>query len=137
MEVLHRVVGPAYTNVWVLGDDTSREAIAVDTATPCAAWVADAVASNDWTLKLIVTTHRHWDHIGDNAAVSTAHTAPIAVHALDRHGLEHPVQHQLMAPFPIPPSVPAVELAEGGRITFGAIDLEVLHTPPLLEERLL
>ena len=25
--------------------------------------------------------------------------------------------------------MPAVELAEGGRIVFGAIDLEVLHTP--------
>jgi glyoxylase-like metal-dependent hydrolase (beta-lactamase superfamily II) len=34
-----------------------------------------------------------------------------------------------MAPFPIPPSVPAVDLAEGSRIKFGEIDLEVLHTP--------
>ena len=29
MEVLHRVVGPVATNVWVLGDETSREAIAI------------------------------------------------------------------------------------------------------------
>ncbi len=34
-----------------------------------------------------------------------------------------------MAPFEIPPSVPAVELAEGGEIRFGSLRLEVLHTP--------
>jgi len=35
----------------------------------------------------------------------------------------------LWAPFEIPPSVPAVELAEGGEIRFGEIRLRVLHTP--------
>jgi len=127
MDVLHRVVGPVATNVWVIGDDDSREAIAVDTASPSVDWIAEGLAARGWTLKLIVSTHRHWDHIGDNAAVAEATGAPIAVHALDRHGLEHP--EPLYAPFPIVPSVAAVELAEGGRITFGAIDLEVLHTP--------
>ena len=33
------------------------------------------------------------------------------------------------APFPIPPSFPALDLAEGSRIRFGDIDLLVLHTP--------
>jgi hydroxyacylglutathione hydrolase len=127
VELLHRVVGPVATNVWVLGDEASREAIAIDTATPCAAWVTESLAERDWTLKLIVTTHRHWDHIGDNAAVAEATGAQIAVHALDRHGLEHPAP--LYAPFPIPPSVPAVELAEGGIVSFGTIRFEVLHTP--------
>ncbi len=35
----------------------------------------------------------------------------------------------ISAPFVIPPSVPAVELAEGGMIRFGDIRLRVLHTP--------
>ena len=34
-----------------------------------------------------------------------------------------------MAPFPIPPSVPAVDLGDGSRIRFGEISLDVLHTP--------
>ncbi len=127
MEILHRVVGPVATNVWVLGDEASREAIAIDTATPCVEWLTGQLAERGWTLKLIVSTHRHWDHIGDNAAVSAATGADIAVHALDRHGLERPAAAN--APFPILPSVPAVELADGGRIVFGTIDLEVLHTP--------
>ena len=90
MEILHRVVGPVATNVWILGDEASREAIAIDTATPCVGWLTGQLAERGWTLKLIVSTHRHWDHIGDNAAVSAATGADIAVHGLDRHGLEHP-----------------------------------------------
>jgi glyoxylase-like metal-dependent hydrolase (beta-lactamase superfamily II) len=35
----------------------------------------------------------------------------------------------MWAPFDIPPSVPAVELAEGGEIRFGSVVLKVLHTP--------
>jgi hydroxyacylglutathione hydrolase len=127
MELLHRVVGPANTNLYVLGDEASSEAIAIDTATPCVAWLTERLAERGWTLKLIVSTHRHWDHIGDNAAVAAETGAQIAVHQLDRSGLVHPRARS--APFPIPPSVPAVVLAEGGVVRFGDIELAVLHTP--------
>jgi hydroxyacylglutathione hydrolase len=66
-------------------------------------------------------------NIGYFAAAAAATHAVIAVHSLDRHRLEDP--QPLFAPFEIPPSVPAVELAEGGEIRFGAIRLVVLHTP--------
>ena len=127
MNLLQRVVGPIATNLYVLGDEPSREAIAIDTATPCVDWVTATLAERGWTLKLIVSTHRHWDHIGDNAAVADATGAKIAAHVADRHGLENPGASN--APFPIPPSVPAVDLAEGSMIRFGEIELEVLHTP--------
>jgi hydroxyacylglutathione hydrolase len=127
MERLHRVVGPAATNVHILADERSREAIAIDTATPSLAWVADELAARDWTLKLIVSSHGHWDHIGDNTAVAGHTGADIAVHPLDRDRLLDP--QPLWAPFPIVPSVPAVELAEGGVVRFGEIELAVLHTP--------
>ena len=127
MECLSRIVGPVATNVYVLADERSREAIAIDTAIPSLAWIADELAARTWTLKLIVSTHGHWDHIGDNAAVAAHTGAPIAVHALDAGRLTDP--QPLWAPFDIPPSVPAVELAEGGEIRFGSIRLAVLHTP--------
>ena len=127
MEVLTRVVGPIATNVHVLADPSTREAIAIDTAIPSLAWISDELAARDWTLKLIISTHGHWDHIGDNAAVAAHTGAEIAVHPLDRDRLEHP--EPLFAPFDIPPSVPAVELAEGGLIRFGSLRLRVLHTP--------
>ena len=53
--------------------------------------------------------------------------ADIAVHPLDRERLTDP--QPLWAPFEIVPSIPAVELAEGGEVRFGEIRLTVLHTP--------
>jgi glyoxylase-like metal-dependent hydrolase (beta-lactamase superfamily II) len=127
MELLHRVTGPIATNVWVLGDEASREAIAIDTATPSVDWLTERLASRGWTLKLVVSTHRHWDHIGDNAAVVDRTGAALAAHELDRHGLVDP--QPMSAPFPIVPCVPALDLAEGSVIRFGDITLDVLHTP--------
>ena len=127
MEVLSRVVGPIATNVIVLADPVTREAIAVDTATPSLAWISDELAAREWTLKLIVSSHGHWDHIGDNAAVASHTGADIAVHPHDRERLERPSSPS--APFEIPPSVPAVDLAEGDLIRFGSLRLRVLHTP--------
>jgi glyoxylase-like metal-dependent hydrolase (beta-lactamase superfamily II) len=124
---LSRVIGPAATNVHVLADPATREAIAIDAATPSLDWISGELAERDWTLKLIVSTHGHWDHIGDNAAVAAHTGADIAVHPLDRPRLEHPEPQ--FAPFDITPSVPAVELAEAGIVRFGSIRLRVLHTP--------
>ena len=127
MDRISRVVGPLATNVHVLADERSREAIAIDTAIPSLAWIRDELQTRAWTLKLIVSTHGHWDHTGDNAAVAEHTGAQIAVHPLDAHRLTSP--EPIWAPFEIPPSVPAVELAEGGEVRFGSIRLSVLHTP--------
>jgi glyoxylase-like metal-dependent hydrolase (beta-lactamase superfamily II) len=128
MELLHRVTGPVSTNVWVLGDEASREALCVDAATPSVDWITAALAERGWRLRLVVSTHRHWDHIGDNAAVVERTGATLAAHALDRHGLEHP-SFTMAPPFPLVPSVPALDLAEGSVIRFGGIAIAVLHTP--------
>ena len=127
MELISRVIGVLATNLYVLADEETREAIAIDTATPCLAWIADELAARGWTLQLIVSSHGHWDHIGDNASVAEHTGADIAVHPLDRDRLVSP--RPSMAPFDIPPSVPAVDLAEGGEVRFGSIRLRVLHTP--------
>jgi glyoxylase-like metal-dependent hydrolase (beta-lactamase superfamily II) len=127
MEHLAAVIGPLKTNLYLLADPATREAIAIDTAIPCVGLVTGELEQRGWTLKLIVTTHGHWDHMGDNAALSEHTGAPIAVHPSDTYRLLKP--EPIFAPFEIPPCVPAVELAEGGEIRVGAIRLEVLHTP--------
>jgi glyoxylase-like metal-dependent hydrolase (beta-lactamase superfamily II) len=127
VERLHRAVGPLRTNVHVLADERSHEAIAIDTAIPSLAWIAAELEARAWHLRLIVSTHGHWDHVGDNAAVAEHTGAAIAIHPLDAERLSDP--KPMWAPFEIPPSVAAVELAEGGQVRFGDIRLEVLHTP--------
>jgi glyoxylase-like metal-dependent hydrolase (beta-lactamase superfamily II) len=127
MELITRVTGVLATNLHVLADEKTREAIAIDTAIPCLEWIGEELATRGWTLKLIISTHGHWDHIGDNARVAEHTGAQIAVHPLDAHRLTRPEGRSL--PFEIPPSVPTVDLEEGGEIRFGSIRLEVLHTP--------
>jgi hydroxyacylglutathione hydrolase len=127
MEALSRVVGVLATNVHILADERSREAIAIDTAIPSLEWIQTELDQRGWTLKMIVTTHGHWDHFGDNARVAEHTGAQIAVHPLDAYRLTDP--KPMWAPFEIPPSVPAIELAEGGEVRFGSVRLEVLHTP--------
>ena len=128
MESLHRVVGLLATNVHILADEATREAIAIDTAIPSLEWVRGELEARAWTLKLIVSTHGHWDHMGDNARVAEHTGAQIAVHRLDAYRLTDPPK-PTWAPFEIPPCVPAVDLAEGGEVRFGSVRLEVLHTP--------
>lgn len=127
MKVLRLTTGPVGTNVWVLGDVRTREAIAIDTATPSVRWLTQQLSDEGWALRFIVSTHRHWDHIGDNAEAVVATGAKLAAHIADRHGLENP--DPMSAPFAIPPSVPALDLTEGSRLRFGEVDLTVLHTP--------
>ena len=127
MEAISRVIGVLATNVHVIADERTREAIAIDTAIPSLEWIRGELEARDWTLKLLVSTHGHWDHMGDNARLAEHTGARIAVHPLDAHRLTNPSPR--WAPFEIPPCVPAVELAEGGEIRFGSVRLEVLHTP--------
>ncbi len=166
MELVTRAIGPLQTNVHLVADARTREAIVIDAAIPGLPWIAGELTARGWRLALIVSTHGHWDHAGENAALQAwsreaaradrpAEAAPLpfaagsglAVVAADgraRHpdpslGAEiaaHPADwyrlldpQPLFAPFPIPPCVPAAELAEGGVIRFGEVRLDVLHTP--------
>jgi hydroxyacylglutathione hydrolase len=127
MEVLQRAVGPLATNVYIAADPATGDAVAIDVATPGAPWVRDQLAARGWTLRLIIATHRHWDHVGDCSVLSTDTGAPIAAHPLERPGLERP--EPLFAPFPIAPCHPSVDLVEHGTLAFGSLRLDVIHTP--------
>ncbi|MFH0751697.1 MAG: MBL fold metallo-hydrolase [Chloroflexota bacterium] len=171
MELVTKAIGPLQTNVYLIADVRTREAIAIDAAIPGLAWITGELDARGWRLALIVSTHGHWDHTGENAALQAwsretaraggpADAAPgspnvaasptehglavvaadgrahrpgpsrgaeIAAHPADWYRLTDP--QPLFAPFPIPPCVPAAELAEGGVIRFGEVRLDVLHTP--------
>jgi glyoxylase-like metal-dependent hydrolase (beta-lactamase superfamily II) len=69
MELVTRVIGPLQTNVHLVADARTREAIAIDAAIPCLPWITGELAARGWRLALIVSTHGHWDHTGENAAL--------------------------------------------------------------------
>ncbi len=69
MELVTGVIGPLQTNVHLVADPRTREAIVIDTAIPGLPWITGELATRGWRLLLIVSTHGHWDHTGENAAL--------------------------------------------------------------------
>ncbi len=93
MELMSRAIGPLQTNVHLVADARTREAIAIDAAIPGLRWITGELAARGWRLALIVSTHGHWDHTGENAALqawSREAAAPVpADPAQEAHAAEH------------------------------------------------
>jgi glyoxylase-like metal-dependent hydrolase (beta-lactamase superfamily II) len=101
-------------NVWIVGDDT--EAIVIDAAHDAEA-IAQAVGGR--TLRAIVCTHAHNDHIDAAPELAARTGAPVLLHSDDL-----PLWKQTH-----PDRAPDVELTHGQGLTVAGIELTVLHTP--------
>ncbi|MFD7386167.1 MBL fold metallo-hydrolase [Streptomyces anulatus] len=101
-------------NVWIVGDDT--EAIIIDAAHDAAAIEA---ALGGRTLRAIVCTHAHNDHIDAAPALAAATGAPILLHPDDL-----PLWQQTH-----PDRAPDGTLSDGQELTVAGTTLTVLHTP--------
>ncbi|WP_328539638.1 MBL fold metallo-hydrolase [Streptomyces sp. NBC_00344] len=101
-------------NVWIVGDD--REAIVIDAAHDAGA-IEAALAGR--TLRAIVCTHAHNDHIDAAPALAAATGAPVLLHPDDLAlwRLTHPDR------------APDGELADGQTLSVAGTELTVLHTP--------
>ncbi|MGW6907194.1 MBL fold metallo-hydrolase [Streptomyces sp. NPDC054940] len=101
-------------NVWIVGDD--HEAIVVDAAHDAEA-IAEALGGR--TLRAIVCTHAHNDHIDAAPDLAARTGAPILLHADDL-----PLWKQTH-----PDRAPDGELNDGQVLTVAGTELTVLHTP--------
>jgi glyoxylase-like metal-dependent hydrolase (beta-lactamase superfamily II) len=101
-------------NVWIVGDDT--DAIVID-----AAHDADAIAEalGGRTLRAIVCTHAHNDHIDAAPELAARTGAPILLHRDDL-----PLWKQTH-----PDRMPDGDLADVQVLAVAGVDLTVLHTP--------
>ena len=116
------------TNCYLAGCEESGEGVIIDPADE-ASFILAEVEKAGLTIKYVLNTHAHFDHILANGDVVKATKAPLALHPLDLPLLR---QNGGAAFFgvEVPGSPePDIELAEGDTISFGRYSLQVLFTP--------
>lgn len=122
-------VGPIMANCYVLGCEESKEGVIIDPGGD-ADRILKKIERHGLTIKFIVDTHGHFDHVGANRKLKDATGAPILIHSGDA-----PMLSQLTAAAAsfglTAENSPAPDrlLSEGDIITFGNYALRVIHTP--------
>jgi glyoxylase-like metal-dependent hydrolase (beta-lactamase superfamily II) len=129
--MIHEIlpVGPLQCNCSVFGDEQSREALVVDPGDEIGRVLA-IIAKHGLTVKAIVITHAHIDHIGGAQKLKQATGAPVYMNPADE-GLQAMLEVQaawlgMAAPQPV-----AIDSAarDGDRLVMGVTEFHVLHTP--------
>lgn len=122
-------LGVASTNCYLLGDQATGEAVIIDPSDDADA-ILSLVAEHRWTVKLILATHAHFDHVLGLHGVKAATNAPFRMHNADLlllRGL--PAQALMFGVMAGPAPMPDAPLDEGDMIEVGSIRLEVRYTP--------
>lgn len=129
--MIHEIlpVGMLQCNCSIFGDEQSREAMVVDPGDEIAS-VLEVVARHSLTVKAIVITHAHIDHIGGAQKLKLATGAPVYMNLQDTELQKMmPVQAGWLGvrtPEAVAIDVPA---NDGDKLVVGATEVRVLHTP--------
>ena len=121
-------VMPFDENCYVVSDDTG-EGVVIDPggmAKEILAYIREAKLS----IKAVLDTHGHCDHIGANDAIRDATEAPLYIHKEDGAMISD-IRLNLSAfmGFKVISRPAEHLLSEGDKISFGNSELEVIHTP--------
>jgi hydroxyacylglutathione hydrolase len=123
------VVGPLQCNCSILGDETSREAIVVDPGDNINR-IVTTLAKHQLTLKQIVVTHAHIDHIAGAQQLKRLTGAPILYNQLDLPLVAMMEVQAGWLGIPTPNVAPPdADLADNLTISIDGLSAIVLHTP--------
>jgi glyoxylase-like metal-dependent hydrolase (beta-lactamase superfamily II) len=121
-------LGDFGSNCYLVGDEDTKEGMIIDPGDDGSS-IMKQVKALGLSIKIIVLTHSHIDHVGGLADVKKATGAVIAIHENEAPFLlKQPRLMEFMPP--TPPSPPADRLLkDGDMIKVGKLKFKVLHTP--------
>lgn len=129
--MIHEIipVGPLRCNCSVVGDEQSREAMVIDPGDDIASVMA-VVERHALTVKQIVVTHAHIDHVGGAAKLKAMTGAPVLLNQNDEVLLKMLDVQAAWLGMKTPGQVEIDRSIGGGdAIAAGAVKAEVIHTP--------
>lgn len=122
-------LGPIMANCFIVGCENTKSAVVIDPGDEVNK-ILLALANEKLTVKYIINTHGHFDHVGANKRLKDATHAPILIHKGDADMLLHVSMAAMAFGMTGEDSPPADQtIDDGDTITFGDITLKVLHTP--------
>ena len=124
-----QAVGPFFKNGFVVGCETTREAVLIDPGDEVKALLAFAERKT-LTIRHILLTHAHVDHVTGVAAAKRALGVPVHLHRDDLFLYERAVQSGAMFGLDVEPQPPIDQFYEPGQVTtFGTYEARPHHTP--------
>ena len=122
-------VGPLENNTYLVVDEDSSEAVLVDPGMG-SEFLAGIVKKRRLTLKAILNTHGHFDHIYHNGLFHEEFGCPVMLHEGDLDLLRSMPSSAALFGFTADPSPdPDVLVKSGDEIRVGKGALRVIHTP--------
>jgi glyoxylase-like metal-dependent hydrolase (beta-lactamase superfamily II) len=121
--------GPALTNCVLVGCPKTREAAIIDVPFDSSDQLLDAIDSLNLSVKMILLTHSHWDHIGDVKYLKKKLKVPVSIHEEDAENLKIPGSDGLPLFQEVKGVIPDHLLKDGEKIKIGELEAEVIHTP--------
>jgi len=122
-------VGPLQVNCYLVQSLSTGDAVIIDPGGD-AERILEAVRRSKATVRLIINTHGHFDHIGANALVATATGAPLALHERDATLLSGARDHAASFGLTAEPSPPPDILLKGGEtLNAGGLEFRVIPLP--------
>ncbi len=122
-------VGPLQCNCTILADEHTREAIVIDPGDEISR-IHRRLLSHGLTLKQILITHAHIDHIGGALKLKSLTGAPIFLNENDLPQLELMAEQAAWVGVATPETAPPDEVLTDGRIVgLANYPANVIHTP--------
>jgi len=129
--LIHEIfpVGPLQCNCSVIGDESTHEAIVIDPGDDIS-HVLQIVQRHALTVKQILITHGHIDHVGGAMKLKQATGAPILINKNDAPQL-HMLDMQASWIGMAPPGEVTIDasLEDGMKFKVGNIEATTMHTP--------